>query len=55
VLRTICSFVGNCVLYHNAKVLLDLKYMLQKVIIVTLDKCSTRSLIVLPNGNTFRV
>ena len=45
--------LSNSVLYHNVEVLLKLKYMLQKTNIVTLDKCSTRLLIVLQCSNTF--
>ena len=43
----------NYVLYHNAEVLLKLKNMLQKIKAVTLEKCSTRSLIVLQISNIF--
>ena len=45
--------LSNSVLYHNVEVLLKLKYMLQKTNIVTLDKCSTRLLIVLHCSITF--
>ena len=37
----------NYVLCHNMEVLLKLKNMLQNINVVTLDKCSTRLLIVL--------
>ena len=37
----------NYALYHIVEVLLKLKNMLQKTNVVTLDKCSNRSLIVL--------
>ena len=44
----------NYALYHIVEVLLKLKNMLQKTNIVTLDKCSTRLLIVLQRSNTFQ-
>ena len=43
----------NYVLYHIVEMLLKLKNMLQKTNVVTLDKCSTRLLIVLLCSNTF--
>ena len=43
----------NYVLYHIVEMLLKLKNMLQKTNVVTHDKCSTRSLIVLQCSNTF--
>ena len=38
VLRTICFFVPNYMLYHKVEVLLDLKNCMTYTIIVTLDK-----------------
>ena len=43
----------NYVLYHNVEVLLKLKKYVSKDKDVTLEKCSTRSLIVLQISNTF--
>ena len=34
--------VTNYILYHNMEVLLELKKVLQHIIMVTLDKCSGR-------------
>ena len=43
----------NYVLYHNVEVLLKLKRYVTKDKDVTLEKCSTRSLIVLQISNIF--